>query len=79
MHRLNMRWCIKVATENVWGPFSIEGEFSYEDPTPRLVCAQLKDIYERYEKVIPVMRRRCPPGIWVWSTCTRECRHAFFS
>ena len=78
MHRLNMR-CIKVATENVWGPFSIEGEFSYEDASPKLTPVQLEYIYEHYKKVIPVIRRGCPPGIWVWSTCTRECRHAFFS
>ena len=66
--------CVKVATKNVWGPFSIEDEFT----NPRLTPAQLKYICEDFNGVIPVIRLHFPYGIWVWSTCTRECRHAFF-
>ena len=73
MHRLNMD-CIKVATKNVWGPFPIEYLFT----KPRLTPAQLKYIYEVFNGAIPVIRLHDPYGIWVWSTCTRECRHAFF-
>ena len=79
MHRLNMH-CIKVATKNVWGPFSIEDEFSYKDANPRLTPAQLKYIYEDFNGVFPIIRlHRKWGGIWAGSTCTRECRHAFFS
>ena len=74
MHRLNMH-CIKVATKNVWGPFSIEDEIT----VPRLDRVQLKYIYERFNGVIPIIRLHRKWGIWVGSTCTRECRHAFFS
>ena len=73
MHRLNMD-CIKVATKNVWGPFPIEDEFT----VPGLTRGQLKYIYEHF-KVIPVISSHRKLGIWVGSTCTRECRHAFFS
>ena len=51
MHRLNMH-CIKVATKNVWCPFSIEDEFT----VPRLTRAQLKYIYMNFKGVIPVIR-----------------------
>jgi len=73
VHRLNMH-CIKVAKKNVWGPFSIEDEIT----DPRLLTGHYQFIYDDFNGVIPVIRFDCPPGIWVWSTCTRECRHAFF-
>ena len=75
MHRLNMD-CIKVATKNVWGPFSIEDEIT----VPRLTRAQLKYIFCNFFRLFPIIRlHRKWGGIWAGSTCTRECRHAFFS
>ena len=73
MHRRNMH-CIKVATKNVWGPFSIEDELT----VPRLTCEQLRYIYVHFKASIPVIWHHSKWGIWVGSTCTRECRHAFF-
>ena len=67
--------CIEVATMNVWGPVSIEDGIT----VPRLTRAQLKYIYEDFKGVIPIIRLHRKWGIWVGSTCTRECRHAFFS
>ena len=67
--------CIKMATKNVWGPFSIEDEIT----VPRLTREQLKYIWCK-DVVIPIIRlHRKWGGIWAGSTCTRECRHAFFS
>ncbi len=74
MHRLNMD-CIKVATKNVWGPFSIEDEIT----VPRLDRVQLKYIYENFNGAIAVIiNHRREFGIWAESTCTRQCRHASF-
>jgi len=75
VHRLNMD-CVKVATKNVWGPFSIEDEIT----VPRLTRAQRKCIWCDFLGLTPIIRlHRKWGGIWAGSTCTRECRHAFFS
>ena len=73
MQRANMD-CLTVGTTKLYGPLSIEDE-SF---VPRLTHGQLKDIYERYKGAIAIIRRHREWGIWAGSTCTRECRHAFF-
>ena len=51
--------CIKVATKNVWGPFSIEDELT----VPRLTRRQLKYIYDHYNGEIPVINHLGKWGI----------------
>ena len=53
--------CIKVATKNVWGPFSIEDELT----VPRLTRAQLRFIFVHFKGSIPVIRHHSKLGIWV--------------
>ena len=60
MHRRNMH-CIKVATKNVWGPFSIEDELT----VPRLTREQLRFIFVHFEGSIPVTFLHSKFGIWV--------------
>ena len=60
MHRRNMH-CIKVATKNVWGPFSIEDELT----VPRLTRVQLRFIFVHFKGSIPVIRHHSKLGIWV--------------
>ena len=67
--------CLTVAAKTLYGPLSIEDE----SLVPRLTHGQLKDIYERYKGAIAIIRRHREWGIWAGSTCTRQCRHAFFS
>ena len=66
--------CLTVGTQTLYGPLSIEDE----SLVPRLTHGQLKDIYERYKGAIAIIRRHREWGIWAGSTCTRQCRHAFF-
>ena len=73
MHRANMD-CLTVGTKKLYGPLSIEDE----SLVPRLTHGQLKDIYERYKGAIAIIRRHRVSGIWAGSTCTKQCRHAFF-
>ena len=73
MHRANMDR-LTVGTKKLYGPLCIEDE-SFN---PRLTHWQVMDIYERYKGAIAIIRRHREWGIWAWSTCTRECRHAFF-
>ena len=73
MHRANMDR-LTVGTKKLYGPLSIEDE-SFD---PRLTHWQLMGIYERYKGAIAVIRHHHEWGIWAGSTCTRECRHAFF-
>ena len=60
MHRRNMH-CIKVATKNVWDPFSIEDELT----VPRLTRVQLRFIFVHFKGSIPVTFLHSKFGIWV--------------
>ena len=72
--RLNMHLlCVTWGYQKFVGPFLVEDTVTQQAFTP----AQLRFIYKEC-KVLPVIRHHSVLGIWVGSTCTRECRHAFF-
>ena len=66
--------CVTVGTNKLVGPFLVEDTVTVQRFTP----AQLKYIYKECNGVVPVIRYHSVLGIWVGSTCTRECRLAFF-
>ena len=51
--------CLTVAAKTLYGPLSIEDE----SLVPQLTHGQLKDIYERYNGAIAIMRRHRVSGI----------------
>ena len=65
---------VTIGTKKVYGPLSIDDEFTVE----RLTRAQIKYIYENFNGVIALMISGSRWGIWAESTCTRQCRHASF-
>ena len=73
MQRANMA-PFTVQTKKLYGPLCIEDESS----NPRLTQWQCMEIYERFEGAMAVIRHHHEWGIWAGSTCTRECRNAFF-
>ena len=74
LFRLNMHLlCVTWGYQKFVGPFLVEDTVTQQAFTP----AQLRFIYKEC-KVLPVIRHHSVLGIWVGSTCTRECRHAFF-
>ena len=65
---------VTIGTKKVYGPLSIDDEFTVE----RLTREQITYIYQNFSGVIALMISSSRRGIWAASRCTRQCRHASF-